>query len=190
MKRLPITLALVCIAASVFAAPETFNIEPTHTALLFGYRQLGFSNQLKVFDKTNGKIVVDCEAKTGSVDVTIEAKSVNSGYPLLDEYIQDEDFFDTAKYPTITFKSMTVKFDCDKSGEIEGNLTVKGVTKPVSLNVTSFHATPLLMDSIGANAVAKLKRTEFNMGKYAPYVSNDVTLIIDMEASRFRQITR
>jgi polyisoprenoid-binding protein YceI len=185
MKKLTVTVALVSTVASAFAAPETFNIEPTHTALLFEYRQLGLSNQMHLFDKTNGKIVVDCEAKTGSVDVTIDAKSVNSGYPVLDEYIQNEDFFDTAKYPAITFKSMTMKFDCDKPGEIEGNLTVKGVTKPAFLTVTSFQAMPHLVpekDSIGANAVAKFKRTEFNMGKYAPYVSDDVTLIIGMEA--------
>jgi len=119
------------------------------------------------------------------VDVTIDAKSVNTGYPLLNEHIQDEDFFDTAKYPTITFKSTSVKFDGDKPVSVDGNLTIKGITKPVTLTVTSFQAMPhpiMKKDAIGANAVTKIKRTEFNMGKYAPYVSDDVTLEIPMEA--------
>lgn len=185
MKRLAIALALVSIAASAFAAPETFNIDPTHTAPRFEYSHFGFSNQLHRFDKTSGKIVYDSAAKTGSVDITIDAKSVNTGYALLNEHIQGEDFFDTAKYPSITFKSTSVKFEGDKPVAVEGNLTVKGITKPVTLTVTSFQAMPhpmLKKDAIGANAVAKIKRTEFNMGKYAPYVSDDVTLIIGVEA--------
>jgi len=185
MKKLPVALAALFLAARAFATPETFNIEPKHTALLFGYRQLGISGHMHLFDKTSGQIVVDCAAKTGSVDVTIDAKSVDSGYPLLDEYLQDEDFFDTAKYPTIVFKSMKVKFDCNHPGEIEGYLTVKGVTKPASLTVTSFQSMPdqvLNKDAIDAGAVAKFKRSEFNMSKYVPVVSDEVTLIIGMEA--------
>lgn len=79
----------------------------------------------------------------------------------------------------------TAKFDGDKPVAVEGNLTVKGVTKPVSLTVTSFQEMPhpmLKKDAIGANAVTKIKRSEFNMGKYAPYVSDDVTLTIAVEA--------
>ena len=185
MKKLAIALAFASISASAFAAPETFNIDPTHTAPRFEYSHFGYSNQLHRFDKTSGRIVFDRVAKTGSVDITIDAKSVNTGFPLFNEHIQGEDFFNTAKYPTITFKSTAVKFDGDKPVAVEGNLTVKGVTKPVTLTITSFQAMPHPMmkkDAIGANAVAKIKRTEFNMGKYAPYVSDDVTLIIGMEA--------
>lgn len=110
---------------------------------------------------------------------------MDTGTALFNEHIQGEDFFDTAKYPTITFKSTGVKFDGDKPVSIDGNLTVKGVTKPVTLTVTSFQAMPhpiLKKDAIGANAVAKIKRSEFNAGKYAPYVSDDVTLTIALEA--------
>jgi polyisoprenoid-binding protein YceI len=110
---------------------------------------------------------------------------VNTGYALLNQHIQDADFFDTAKYPTITFKSTKVKFDGAKPVAVEGNLTIKGVTKPVTLTVTSFQMMPnpmLKRDAIGANVVTKIKRSEFNMGKYAPMVSDDVTLSIAMEA--------
>ena len=185
MKKLAIALALATFTTSAFAVPETFNIDPAHTAPRFEYSHFGYSNQLHRFDKTSGKIVLDSAAKTGSVDVTIDAKSVNTGFPLFNEHIQGEDFFNTAKYPTITFKSTAVKFDGDKPVSVEGNLTVKGVTRPVTLTLTSFQAMPHPMrkkDAIGANAVAKIKRTEFNMGKYAPNVSDDVTLSIAVEA--------
>jgi polyisoprenoid-binding protein YceI len=185
MKKSVIAAALAFLAASAFAAPETFNIDTAHTAPRFEYSHFGYSNQLHSFDRTSGKIVLDREAKTGSVDVTIDAKSVNTGYALLNEHIQDEDFFDTAKYPTITFKSTKVKFKGERPVAVEGNLTIKGVTRPVVLTVTSFQAMlhPMLKkDAIGANAVTRIKRSEFNMGKYAPNVSDDVTLSIAVEA--------
>lgn len=185
MKKPALALTLSALVSSVYAAPETFNIDPTHTAPRFEYSHLGYSTQLHRFDKTSGKIVLDRAAKTGSVDVIIDAKSVNTGYALFNEHIQDADYFDTAKYPTITFKSTAVKFDGDKPVSVDGNLTIKGVTKPVTLTVTSFHAMPHPMmkrDAIGANAVTKIKRSDFNMGKSAPFVSDEVTLSLAVEA--------
>ena len=185
MKKLALSLAFAAFTSSAFAAPETFNIDTTHTAPRFEYNHFGYSNQIHSFDQTSGQVVYDPVAHTGSVDISIDAKSVNTGYALLNQHIQDADFFDTAKYPTITFKSTKVKFDGAKPVAVEGNLTIKGVTKPVTLTVTSFQMMPnpmLKRDAIGANAVTKIKRSEFNMGKYAPMVSDDVTLSIAMEA--------
>ena len=173
------------VAGSAMAAPETFVVDPTHTAPRFEYNHLGYSNQVHRFDKTEGKIVFDKTAKTGSVDISIDVKSVNTGYGEFNQHIQGEDFFDTAKFPTITFKSKKVVFKKDKPVKVEGDLTIKGVTKAVTLNVSSFHAMPHPMvkkDAIGANASVKIKRSEFNMGKYAPYVSDEVTLSIAVEA--------
>ena len=110
---------------------------------------------------------------------------VDTGYALFNEHIQGEDYFDTAKYPTITYKSTGVKFDGDKPVAVDGLLTIKGVSKPVTLTVTSFHAMPhpmLKKDAIGANAVARIKRSDFNAGKDAPYVSDEMTLTIAVEA--------
>ncbi len=172
-------------AAPVVAAPETFVVDPNHTYPRFEYSHFGYSNQIQRFNKTSGTIVVDRAAKTGSVDISIDAKSVDTGYALFNEHIQGEDYFDTAKYPTITYKSTAVRFEGDKPVAVEGLLTVKGVSKPVTLTVTSFHAMPhpmLKKDAIGANAVAKIKRSEFNAGKNAPHVSDEVTLSIAVEA--------
>jgi polyisoprenoid-binding protein YceI len=188
MKKIAValsSLALSSLAATAFAAPETYAIDATHTAPRFEYTHLGYSTQLHRFDKTSGRIVLDRAARTGAVDVTIDAKSVNTGYALFNEHIQGDDYFATASHPTITFKSTAVKFEGDKPAAVDGNLTIKGVTRPVTLTVTSFHAMPhpmLKKDAIGANAVTKIKRSDFNMGKNAPYVSDEVTLTIAVEA--------
>ena len=185
MKKL-ITLAIAAtLSTAAFAAPETYTIEGTHTFPRFEYSHFGYSLQQSRFDKTTGSITLDKAARTGSVDVTIDTTSVNTGYPLFNQHIQGEDFFDTAKYPTITYKSTKVNFDGDKPTTIEGNLTVKGITKPVTLTVTSFHCMPhpmLKKDACGANATTTIKRSEFNAGKYAPYVGDDVKLTIAVEA--------
>jgi polyisoprenoid-binding protein YceI len=175
----------IAVSAPALAAPETYVIDGTHTLPRFSYSHLGYSTQMSRFDKTTGKITYDKVAKTGSADITIDTKSVDTGYPLFNEHIQGPDFFDTAKYPTATFKSTKVNFDGDKPSTIEGNLTIKGVTKPIVLKITSFQAMPhpmLKKDAIGANATVVIKRSEFNAGKYAPYVSDDVTIDIPVEA--------
>ena len=185
MKKLVAIAVAASLSSAAFAASETYIIEGTHTMPRFEYSHFGYSTQVSRFDKTSGTITLNRAAKTGSVDVVIDAKSVNTGYPLFNEHIQGEDFFDTAKYPTITFKSKALKFDGDKLASVDGDLTIKGVTRPVTLTVTSFHCMPHPMrkkDACGANATTKIKRSEFNAGKHAPYVSDEVTLTIPVEA--------
>ncbi|HEU0233736.1 MAG TPA: YceI family protein [Gallionella sp.] len=187
MKKLVALAVAASLSTAAFAAPETYIIDGTHTMPRFEYSHFGYSTQVSRFDKTSGTIILDRAARTGSVDVVIDAKSVNTGYPLFNEHIQGEDFFDTAKYPTITFKSKALKFDGDKLASVDGDLTIKGVTKPVTLTVTSFHCMPHPMrkkDACGANATTQIKRSEFNAGKHAPYVSDEVTLTIPVEAVR------
>ena len=183
--QLSAAFILAAAAASAIAAPETFVVDGSHTFPRFSYSHLGFSTQLSHFNKTTGKVVFDKAAKTGSVDIVIDTKSVDTGFSVFNDHIQGEDFLDTTKYPTATFKSTKVIFEGDKPAKIEGNLTIKGVTKPVTLTVTSFLAMPHPMqkkDAIGANAFTMIKRTEFNAGKYAPHVGDDVRIDIAIEA--------
>ncbi|MFZ1901072.1 MAG: YceI family protein, partial [Azonexus sp.] len=143
------------------------------------------SIQMSRFDKATGTVTLDTAAKTAAVDIVIDTKSVNTGSATFNEHIQGEDFLDTAKHPTATFKSTKVVFEGDKPVSIDGNLTLKGITKPVTLKVTSYHAMPHPMmkkDAIGANATTKVKRTDFNMGKNVPYVGDEVTIDIAIEA--------
>ena len=172
-------------ATAAFAAPETYNIDPTHTFPNFSYSHFGMSTQVSKFDKTTGTVTLDKAARTGAVDITIDMTSVNPGYATFNEHIQGEDFLDTAKYPTATFKSTKVVFKGDKPVSITGDLTLKGVTKPVTLKVNHYVAMPhpmLKKDAIGANATTTIKRTEFNAGKYAPNVGDEVTITVSLEA--------
>lgn len=172
-------------AGAAMAAPVTYNVDGSHTFPRFSYSHFGYSTQLSSFSKTTGKVVYDAEAKTGSVDIVIDTTSVNTGFADFNQHIQGEDFLDTAKYPQATFKSTQVFFDGAKPAKIEGLLTLKGVTKPVTLTVTGFQAAPHPMvkkPALGANAFTVIKRTEFNAGKYAPYVGDEVRIDIAIEA--------
>jgi polyisoprenoid-binding protein YceI len=186
ISRLITTLALsAAVVAPAFAAPVSYGVEANHTFPRFSYTHLGFTTQQSRFDKTTGTVVYDKEGRTGSVNITIETSSVSTGSALFNQHIQGEDFLDTAKYPTVTFKSTKVNFDGDKPVSIEGDLTMKGITKRVTLTVTRFLAAPHPIqkkDTIGADAYTIVKRSDFNMGKYAPAVSDEVRIDIAIEA--------
>ena len=185
MKRIAIIALTAGLGLPVFAAPETYIVEGNHTFPSFSYTHLGFSTQQSRFDKTSGKITIDRAAKTGLLEVSIDAKSVNTGVDVFNGHLRGEDYFDADKFPAITFKSNNFKFDGDKPATINGDLTIKGVTKPVTLAVTSFNCAPhpfTKKEVCGANASTKIKRSEFNAGKNAPAVSDDVTLNIVVEA--------
>ncbi|MFD2367859.1 YceI family protein [Pseudoduganella sp. GCM10020061] len=177
--------ALVLSASSAMAKPETYVIDGSHTYPRFSYSHLGFSTQLSRFSNTTGKVVFDQAAKRGEVDIVIDMKSVDTGFEKFDEHLRSADFFETAKFPEATFKSTKVTFAGDKPFKVEGNLTIKGITKPVTLTVTSFQAMPhpmLKKDAIGANAHTVIKRSDFGAGMYAPHVSDDVRIDIAIEA--------
>jgi polyisoprenoid-binding protein YceI len=175
------------LATPALAAPATYVIDPTHTFARFSYSHLGLSTQLSKFDKASGTVVLDRAAKTASVDIVIDTTSVNTGYATFDEHIQAPDFLDTAEFPTATFKSTKVDFAGDKPTAIHGDLTIKGVTRPVTLKITNFVNMPhpmLKKDAIGADATTVIRRSEFNAGKYAPNVGDELTISVALEAVR------
>ena len=184
-KTLIATAFAVFFAGQAIAAPQTYSIDSSHTYPRFSYNHMGLSKQVLSFKKTSGTVVLDKEAKDARVDVTIDMTSVNTGFDVFDGHIQGEDFLDTAQFPTATFKSTKVNFEGDAPKTIEGDLTIKGVTKPVTLTVTSFFNGPhpmLKKDAVGANATTVISRTEFNAGKFAPGVGDEVTIDISLEA--------
>jgi polyisoprenoid-binding protein YceI len=187
MNRLAILIATALAASAAQAAPETYTIDNSHTYPQFTYTHLGFSKQTQKFDKTSGTVTLDRAAKTGAVDVVIDATSVNTGFAPFSQYIQGPDYFDTAKYPTITFKSSKMNFNGDDPASLSGDLTIKGVTKPVTLTITHFKCMPHplhKMPTCGANATTIVKRSDFNMGKNVPNVGDEVTLSLAIEAAK------
>ncbi len=185
IRRTAAVLALSALSAAAFAAPQTYTIDESHTFPRFSYSHFGLSTQLSRFDKTTGTVVFDAAASTGSVDIVIDMKSVNTGFADFNGHIQGEDFLDTAKFPKATFKSTKVNFEGGKPKAIDGVLTIKGVAKPVTLTVSSFVAMPhpmLKKPTIGANAFTTIKRSDFGAGKFAPYVGDEVRIDIALEA--------
>jgi len=186
MKRTLIAAAFATFfAGQALAAPQTYVLDSSHSFPRFSYDHMGMSKQILRFNETTGTVVLDEEAKQAQVDVTIDMTSIDTGFGPFDEHIQGEDFLDTAQFPTATFKSTKVVFENDKPVSIEGDLTIKGITKPVTLTVTSFFSGPHPMmkkEAIGANATAVIKRSDFNAGKFAPAVGDEVTLDIGLEA--------
>ena len=173
-------------AAAIQIAAGTYKLDPSHTDVLVQWSHMGFSNPSAHFGNADGTLVYDAaDVSKSSVEVTLPLSGLNTFTAKFDEHIRSADFFDAAKFPTATFKSTKVVFEGDKPAKIEGNLTLKGITKPVTLTVTSFHTMPHPMvkkDALGANAFTTVKRTDFNMGKYAPHVGDEVRIDIAIEA--------
>lgn len=184
-RRLAAAVLAMGLVAPAFAAPVTYAIDPTHTFPRFSYNHLGLSTQLSRFNQTSGTVVYDKAKQTASIDVVIDMKSVDTGFATFNQHIQGADFLDTAKYPAATFKSTRVTFKDGTPTAIDGNLTIKGITRPVTLQVNRFVNTvhPMLKkDAIGADASTTIKRSEFNAGQYVPAVGDEVTISIALEA--------
>jgi polyisoprenoid-binding protein YceI len=175
-------LALVAIAPSVFA--QTYNIDPSHTFPSFETDHMGISVWRGKFDKTSGTVTIDKVAKTGSLNIVIDTSSVDVGFPKLNEHLRSEDFFNVAKFPTATYTATNFKFDGDKPVAVMGNLTLLGVTKPVTLTIDKFKCIihPMLKREVcGANATAEFKRTDFGMSTYSPPFDPVIKLAIQVE---------
>ena len=182
-KFLPVLAMLAPLAAA--HAADVYNIDPNHTSATFQFKHLGFSTFTAKFAKTSGTVSLDPAAKTGSADITIDATSVTTGVPKFDEHLQSKDFFEVATYPTITFKSQKFQFNGDQLASVSGDLTIHGVTKPVTLTVTSFACKehPMAkMPACGADAKTTIKRSEFGVGNFVPMVGDEIPLQIEIEA--------
>jgi polyisoprenoid-binding protein YceI len=185
------TLAILLIAAIPLAAQATgdsYTIDPLHTFPHFTINHLGFSTMHGRFDKTSGKVTLDRAAGKGTVDIAIESASVDTGYAKRDDHLKSPDFFNAAEFPTITFKSDIVKFKGDKPSSVEGNLTLNGVTKPVTLAINEFNCAADPMDPMkkkykcGAGATAEIRRSDFGIKSFLPAVGDDIKLEFEIEA--------
>ena len=182
-KHLIVAAAAAC-AASAFA--QTYTIEPNHTYPSFEADHMGISVWRGKFTKTSGTISLDRAAKTGTIDVTIDANSVDFGHAKMNEHAKGKEFFNVDKFPTVTYKGSSIKFKGDTPVAVEGNLTMLGVTKPVVLTINKFKCIPhpmLKREVCGADASAEFKRTDFGMNYGVPaYAAPEVKLAIQVEA--------
>ena len=186
-KALTIGLAVATATTFAMAKPVAYQIDPTHTSTVFTWSHFGFSTPSANFSDIQGVINVDnAKPANSSVTVTIPLSSLNTNVKALDEHLQAADFFDAAKYPTITFKSTKVQAVGANKYKITGDLTIKNVTKPVVLdavlNKQGEH--PMTKaQSIGFNATTSFDRSAFGVGAYVPNVGDKITVNITTEAS-------
>lgn len=184
MKSL-LALAALALVATTAQAADTYEIEPTHTFARFSISHLGLSTTQGRFDRTSGTITLDPAKKTGSVEAVIDATSISTGVAKLDEHLKKPDFFDTAQYPTIVFKSNTFRFKGEAVDEVVGELTMHGVTKPVTLKAEHFICTAHPMRKIPVCAgdfSTTIQRSDWGISTYSPNVGESVTLSIQVEA--------
>lgn len=190
MKKSFVVLALAAMPLSGFAAQESYTIDPLHTFPNFTIDHLGFSTMHGRFGKTTGKLTVDREKGTGSVDVKIDAASVNTGFDKRDDHLRSPDFLNVVEFPEITYKSTKVTIKPDKTGVVEGNLTLAGVTKPVRLDVKRMNCAINPMDPkkekfvCGIDATAKIKRSDFGVKFALPAVGDEMNIALEVEAIR------
>ena len=196
--RLAMTVGGLALLGALAAAPEPaaaadkLSFDKDHTKVIFAYNHLGLSNQYGRFDEVDGVVMFDQEKpEKSSVEVTIQAKSIDTDVPALDDHLRSKDFFNTDEHPEITFVSTAVRKTGTRTGQIDGKLTMNGQTKPVTLDVTFNFAgehplSPFMEKYKGAqyasfSAKASLLRSDFGLGLFAPLTSDEVDIIIETE---------
>jgi polyisoprenoid-binding protein YceI len=186
----PALLSVACgaLAGAAAAAPMTYEIDPQHTYPSFEADHMGgMSTWRGKINSSSGKIVLDKQAGTGTVDVTMDMKTLDFGIDALNAHAQTPDLFDTAKYPTAHYTGKLAKFQNGTPTEVDGTLTLHGVSKPVTLRINSFQCKDHPMkkkEFCGADASATLNRDDFGVdfGKSMGF-KMAVTLRIQIEAT-------
>ncbi|MEH7826729.1 YceI family protein [Gemmobacter denitrificans] len=184
------TLSLLgaLIAAPALAAPEAYVLDPSHSQIVFSYNHLGFSTSYGMFSGFEGKISFDAEAPAASsVEVSFPVKSMLIGWQERFDHFMSPDFFGANADSMVTFKSTAIEVTGEKTAKITGDLTLNGVTKPVVLDAVMTQAGEHPMAKkpwMGFTATTEVKRTDFNLGQFAPYVSDEVAIQISIEAAK------
>jgi len=197
MKRLTL-ITLLLVSSSVFAAggvrlpvAEKYDIDASHSGVVFGWNHFGFSNPTARFDKIEGSVLLDkADLTKSSISVTLPLEGLDTGVAKLDEGLKSPDFLDAAKYPTITFKSTKVERIGENGLKITGELTVHGVTKPVTLdakvNKIGIFEIPgvIKAQAAGFDATTVIRRSDFGVSKYLPAVSDEILVRITLDAKQ------
>lgn len=192
LRSIRVVLAFVAPTAMLSntgLAAESFKIDPNHTFVYFAVLHTGVSSVRGRFSVPKGSASLDTAKQEASVTVEIDARSLDTGVRQLDGILSGELFFDVAKFKTATFSGRAVRFADAVPTEFEGELTVKGVTRPVHLSAERFacqQVTVLVIKHFvcGGDLVANLKRSDFGLSKYLTMVSDEVRITISVEAIR------
>lgn len=163
----------------------TYVLDPGHSKITWSLSHFGFSTYVGQFAKVDGTLTVDPKTPTAAkLDVTVDTASLGTLNPALDTHVKSPDFLDVAQFPQATFKATSVKVTGETTADITGDLTLHGVTKPVVVHATFNQAGVNPIDkkySLGFDGEAVLKRSDFGVKTYVPYIGDEVTLKIETE---------
>lgn len=179
--------ALALSGTAALAAPATYAIDPSHTFVTFEALHFGTSTNRGRFDKKQGTVQLDREAKTGKVELAIETASVNTGVNALNQHLAGEDFFDADAFPTATFVGDRFSFEGDKVTQVAGTLTLLGMSRPVVLKAANFncYTSPMLKREVcGGDFETSIQRSLWGMTHGLPGIPDTVRLLIQVEAVR------
>lgn len=184
-KRTLLAAALAAASATAFADPVTYELDPAHTNVIAGWNHLGFSNPVMHFGDAKGTLVYDADdVSASSVTVTLPVAGLEGFTDAFNQHLLSEELFDAAQYPEITFTSTAVESAGQGKLRITGDLTIKGITRPVVLDATLNGRGEHPMagrEAIGFDATTTVKRSEFGLGYAVPAVSDEVVLRITTE---------
>lgn len=189
MKQFLLAAAFATGASAALAAPEKFELDASHSQVVFSYVHLGFSTTTGMFSGFAGEIMFDeSDPANSSVSVSMPVMSMFTGWEARDAHFMSGDFFGAAEGDTITFVSTGIEVTGDNSANIIGDLTMNGMTQSVTLATTLNRAAPYPFGpkrgtpTLGLNAATTLKRSDFGLGAFAPAVSDEVEVTISIEA--------
>lgn len=180
-----LSAALAALGTSAAFAANTYKIDPNHTYPSFEADHMGISVWRGKFNKSEGTIVLDPAAKAGALDIVVDINSIDFGHDKMNEHAKKEDIFDAAKFPTATFKSTKVNFTGDVPTSVDGELTLRGVTKPLTLTINKFKCIVHPMhkrEVCGADVTGQFQRSDFGINAGLPRFSPEVKLAIQVEA--------
>jgi polyisoprenoid-binding protein YceI len=180
-----IALCALALVGAAQAAPAVYEVESAHTFPKFEVSHNGFSNHTGIFTKTTGKILMDREAKTGSMEIVVDTSAISTGAPQMEKFLGSKEFFNVGQFPTMTYKGNRFIFNGDRLVSVEGELTLLGVTRPLTLTVTNFVCGPhprTRKEECGANAIGQLKRSDYGMTAFLPLIGDDIKLTMQTEA--------
>lgn len=192
MKQTVAGLAFMLLPLAGAASPESYTFDPRHTFVHFGVDHNDFSTIWGRFDRSSGKFTVDRQSKTATLEVVVETASVSTGDSVRgdrprsrDEHLRSPDFFNSTEFPRMVYKASKVKFNGEVPVELQGQLTLLGVSRPVTLAVDRWKCAPHAVTKrsiCGGNATGALKRSEFGMKWGIPATGDDVKILVTFEA--------
>lgn len=188
IRFVPLALTAALLAAPAFAEAEKYTLDPSHSQIVFTYNHLGFSTTAGMFSGFNGEIMFDqADPAASSVTVSFPVKTMLTGWQERFDHFMTPDFFDAKEDEMVSFTSTGIEVTGEKTAKISGDLTLNGVTKPVVLDATLTQTGEHPMEKkpwAGFTGTTVLKRSDFNLGMFAPYVSDEVNVQISIEASK------